>query len=62
MGLEVKYFVLKPRGKNIYAVASRNAMMAYASTLEEEDPEFGKDLRAWARAESLKVLKEFGIK
>ena len=62
MALEMKYFVLKPRGKDVYAIASRNAMMAYASTLEEEDPTFGKELRAWARDESTKVLKELGIK
>jgi hypothetical protein len=32
----MKYFVLKPRGDNIYAQASRRAMLEYARIIEED--------------------------
>ena len=33
-GLLMKYFILKPRGNNIYAKASRQAMLEYAEVIE----------------------------
>jgi hypothetical protein len=50
-GLELKYFVLKPKGKDIYANASRQAMFAYAKVIEKENPEFAKDIVDWANKE-----------
>lgn len=47
IGLEMKYFVLKPEGDDIYASASRKAMRVYASHIREENPELCKDIRKW---------------
>ena len=49
--LEMKYFVLKPRGNNIYARASRCAMIEYASVIEDENPSFAEDIKRWVHAE-----------
>ncbi len=46
-GLTMKYFVLKPNGKGPYAIASRCAMLAYASSIEKENPLLAGDLREW---------------
>ena len=37
-GLEMKYFVLKPRGNDRYAAASRAAMRRYADVIVGENP------------------------
>ena len=50
-GLQMKYFVLKPRGKDIYARASRRAMRAYAALIESANEQFANELRAWADVE-----------
>lgn len=50
-GLIMKYFVLKPKGNDIYAEASRQAIFTYANTIVEENPELAKDLREWATQE-----------
>jgi len=53
-GLEMKYFVLKPRARgnnDHYAHASREAIKAYAETIESIDPELARDVRAWRIAE-----------
>ena len=47
----MKYFVLKPKGDDPFAEASREAMKTYADTIEDEDREFALDLRAWAERE-----------
>lgn len=47
-GLEMKYFVLKPRGTDIHARASRRALRSYAALMKEENPEFANDLIKWA--------------
>lgn len=49
--IQMKYFVLKPKGKNIYAEASRKAMRAYASHIESENKQLSKELREWADKE-----------
>ena len=51
-GLFLKYFVLKPRGKDIYASASRKAMRAYAKHIEKENPILAEELRQMALKES----------
>lgn len=52
MSLTMKYFVLKPRGTDVFAAASRKAMIAYAKHIEAnaEDQEaraLAKELFDW---------------
>ncbi len=49
--LLIKYFVLKPKGTDPYAKASRTAMHAYAKAIADENPEFAKELISWAAKE-----------
>ena len=53
-GLVMKYFVLKPGGKGAHAKASRMAMATYAVYMEEENPQFAKELKDWVRNEKIK--------
>ena len=46
-GLLLKYFVLKPRGNDAYAEASRQSMLVYAKCIEVENPELAERLRLW---------------
>ncbi len=48
-GLEMKYFVLKPRGAfdDPYAKASRAALKAYAEAILEENSQLYGDLEKW---------------
>ena len=50
-GLEMKYFVLKPRGDDVYARASRIAMRSYSNTIAEENPKLSEELWIWANDE-----------
>ena len=50
-GLKMKYFVLKPEGEDKYAEAARDAMRAYANTINQENPVLAKELREWAQKE-----------
>ena len=53
-GLEMKYFVLKPKSKNVndlYAEASRLAMKAYAKKIEIINPKMSLELSNWANKE-----------
>ena len=47
LGMEMRYFVLKPKGDNVYAQASRVAMQVYADFIRLEDPQMAEDLYAW---------------
>lgn len=53
-GLVMKYFVLKPAGDDVYARASRMAMLKYADALERqrENPELTGQLREWVAREN----------
>ena len=54
VGLEMKYFILKPKGKHVcdvYAEASQSAMLAYAETIEAENPVLARELNQWAQRE-----------
>lgn len=51
MSLEMKYFVLKPHGISIFAAASRRAMRAYATMVQETDRDLADSLRDWADRE-----------
>ena len=57
-GLQMKYFVLKPKGNNVYAEASRKAMRAFAAHIQSVNPELCDQLRNWADDEWQKVLPE----
>ena len=48
-GLQMKYFVLKPRGDfhDPYAKASRAALQAYAREIRDENPGLYADLEKW---------------
>lgn len=50
-GLQMKYFVLKPAGNNRYALASREAMLAYARVIKSDNKELHDELIAWATLE-----------
>jgi hypothetical protein len=50
-GLQYKYFVLKPRGSDMYARASRRAMRTYARFISIENPKLAVDLNEWADKE-----------
>ena len=50
-GLLMKYFVLKPRGIDEYAAASRRAMRIYASHICGINPVLCGNLREWADRE-----------
>ena len=51
-GLELKYFVLKPKGNSDYAFASRMAMIAYAANIKKTNPQLANDLHEWIQAET----------
>lgn len=55
VGLEMKYFVLKPKSKSrcdVYSEASQAAMITYAETIEDENPTLAKELKLWAKKEA----------
>lgn len=51
-GLYLKYFVLKPHGADVYAEASRRAILAYAEHIVDADPQLARQLRLWVEAEA----------
>ena len=50
-GLQMKYFVLKPKGDDAYATASRGAMVRYALLIKDTNPELAAQLNEWAAQE-----------
>lgn len=56
--LEFKYFVLKPKGNDSYAYASRQAMLAYAKCIMDEDIALSDDLIKWVTREEEVVLND----
>lgn len=58
-GLKMKYFILKPKGEDPYARASRAAMHRYAMMIESENPELAKDLMEWATNEGIEASPLF---
>jgi hypothetical protein len=52
-GLLMKYFVLKPKGDDAYAVASREAMRTYAECIQRENPELSSDIALWVAREAM---------
>ena len=55
MGLEMKYFVLKPRGTDQHAKASRAAIRQYAKLIRDEDEVLYMSLMEWAQTETEKA-------
>lgn len=60
MPLEMRYFILKPKGNSIHAVASRNAMLEYADAIFDTDKEMARELQEWVRKERLAAAREEG--
>ena len=59
-GLEMKYFILKPRAKtkdDHYAAASQSAMYHYADIIEEYNTELALNLRRWAGQETARMIR-----
>ena len=54
-GLEMKYFVLKPKGNDVYAHASRAAMLTYAEEIIFSDRDLALDLIKWVADEDRKA-------
>jgi len=50
-GLFMKYFVLKPNGRDIYASASRSAMLTYADAIMDDNKDFALDIIQWVQSE-----------
>ena len=53
MALEMKYFVLKPKGNNPFAEASRCAMQAYAASIITNDKDLAFSLNEWVSRERI---------
>jgi hypothetical protein len=51
-GLQMKYFVLKPKGNDPYHAASRAAMVAYAEAIRSTNLELCDDLLKWVIRET----------
>ena len=47
----MKYFVLKPKGRDIYAQSSRRAMRSYAKLIQSKNPTLASELTMWADRE-----------
>lgn len=60
-GLIMKYFVLKPKGTDHYAIASRVAMRAYAAHIKIINPTLCKELRDWADRETLEFTSKAAL-
>lgn len=50
--LMLKYFVLKPRGMDWHAHASRMALVAYAQAIKGHEPELSQELLDWVAKET----------
>jgi hypothetical protein len=53
----MKYFVLKPRGTDRHAAASRAAMRRYAQIIRRDNPQLAAELKSWADAELAESLE-----
>lgn len=58
MPLEIRYFVLNPKGTDSYANASREALVAYAESIKNHDPALAKDIWEWVDDALTKSLEE----
>lgn len=51
-GVLLRYFVLKPRGRDAYALASRDAMRQYAASIRLTNPALAQALWEWVAREA----------
>ena len=56
MALEMKYFVLKPRGDSPFALASQAAMERFAKMMAPHDMDLSRDLLRWVQDERDRIL------
>ena len=61
--LHMKYFVLKPHGKDKFAEASRRAMLKYSTYLMKEaenaeDMTFAREIYDWANNEDMEANED----
>jgi len=54
-GLTMKYFVLNPNKNDRYGLASREAILAYARSIQVGNPILAYDLREWVKEVRLKI-------
>lgn len=59
--MQSPYFVLKPTGKQPHAIASRNALRAYARSIRKSDPQKASDILAWV-GERAKAAADEGLR
>lgn len=57
-GLQMKYFVLKPKGKGLHAQACRQAIREYAKIIQKENSKFASELVNWMNHEREAALIE----
>lgn len=57
-GLEMRYFVLKPRGISAFARASRAAMRTFAEIIDDENQVLSGDIYAWVKKEEDRILSK----
>ena len=57
-GLMMKYFVLKPKGIDPYARASRVAMRSYAYSITSTNRKLSDELIIWAREEEKEAKQD----
>jgi len=50
--IDLKYYVLKPKGSDPYAAASRAAMRQFAVSIEPVNPKLAEELFRWAAQEA----------
>ena len=48
-GLEMRFFVLEPKGKDVYARASREALKRYAEVIKDKNCELCADILLWVK-------------
>jgi hypothetical protein len=56
--MELKYFVLKPKGRSDFARASRTAMRVLAAEIEQSNPKLATEVKQWAYEEERKAHVE----
>jgi hypothetical protein len=54
--LQMKYFVLRPKGTDLHAKASRAAMRQYAKVMAEENAQLAVEVLAWATNEQTEAF------
>lgn len=59
-GLQMKYFVLKPRGDDEFARASRSAMYQYARVIRPTNPLLAEQIVKWVADEGAEAYAKDG--